>query len=208
MSVLINLIGKRFGRLVVIKRIINNNGKNAKWLCICDCGNETSVLSSHLIRNNIKSCGCLQREMTSVKNTKHGHLKNGRVSTIYRSWTNMKTRCVNRKYNEYESYGGRGITVCKRWLKFKNFNYDMGKRWKPGLQIDRINNDKGYCKENCRWVTSKINNRNKRKNLYKTHRGKTKLVIEWAKEHDIPYKTLWARLYRYGWSTEKALTTP
>ncbi len=205
MTKIIDLIGQRFIRLVVIGRAINSPCRHSRWLCLCNCGNKIVVQSNSLKSGNTKSCGCLFREGNNIK---HGHTKNGRVTLFYKVWDSMVQRCVNPNNKDYHNYGGRGITACKEWLKFENFNKDMRNGWKPGLQIDRENNNQGYHPGNCQWVTTKINNRNKRNNNLITHDGKTQCLVVWAEEYQISYSTLWKRLYKYNWSIEKALMTP
>lgn len=196
---LINLIGQKFGKLTAIKRIDNNQCSTNKWLCECECKQEKVVTENNLTNGNTNSCGCLK--------IKHGHNKNGKQSIKYKSWSSMVQRCTNINNRRYKEYGGKGIAVCEEWLQFEIFDKDMP-GWKPELQIDRINNNQGYCKENCRWATRKQQQRNKRNNRYETYKGKRQLVIEWAEGYNIPYKVLWARLYQLCWSIEKALTTP
>lgn len=203
MSKPIDLFGNKFGRLTVIRKIDKNKWGNSRWLCLCDCGKEKIIRGSHLKNGHTKSCGCLHKDIM----TKHGHKKKNQPSKTYRSWNSMIQRCINPKDTAYRNYGGRGITVCKRWRKFENFLEDMGVL-PEGHQIDRINNDMNYCKANCRWVTSKINNRHKRNNLYFIYKNKTQLLIEWAEEVGIPYDTLWNRIFRLSWPIDKALTTP
>jgi len=144
----------------------------------------------------------------SVKNIRHGHARKGTTTGLYESWHNMLQRCANPKDKDYANYGGRGITVCDSWLRFDNFKEDMGDRWEPGLQIDRLDNSKGYFCENCRWVTSRENNRNRRNNIYLTYGGVTVLLLEWSEKTGIPYAAIYDRIYRYNWSIDKALTTP
>lgn len=121
----------------------------------------------------------------------------------------MIQRCTNPNDKRYKNYGGRGITVCKRWRNsFEKFLEDMGEPPTKEHSIDRINNNGNYCKSNCRWVTRKEQNRNKRNNRLITYKGKTQCLIEWAEEYNINYDTLWCRIYKYGWPIEKALTTP
>lgn len=199
-----DIVGQRFGRLLVIKRINNDKWGHAQWVCKCACGTEKIILGYNLNSGAIKSCGCLHNE---GNNTKHGHTKNNKFSKIYAAWRNMIQRCVDPNDKNYQHYGGRGIKVCKRWMKFKNFLEDMGEVPK-GYQIDRINNDGNYCKSNCRWVTSKINNRNKRNNHLITHNGKTQCLSSWAEEYQIPYFILSDRINKLGWSIERALTEP
>lgn len=206
MSILINLIGKQFGLLVVIRRMDNDKLGNSRWLCRCNCkdGKEIIVSGQHLKNGHTKSCGCLRKEKTRQRFMKHGYSS----SKIYSVWKEIIQRCTNPNHKRWKDYGGRGIKVCERWLKFENFLEDMGENWKLGLTIERKNNKKGYYKENCKWATSKEQNRNSRNNRLETYKGKTQCLAAWAEEYDIIYNTLWDRLYRYGWSIEKALTTP
>ena len=207
MAKLIDLIGKKFGKLEVLKRATNSKSGLTRWLCQCDCGNKTIVLSSHLTRSNTRSCGCLQKERAINSNTKHGHCIEGKQTKIYGVWQEIIQRCINPKHRQWKDYGGRGITICKRWMKFENFLEDMGE-CPPGNSIDRKNNGKGYFKDNCHWATRKQQQRNTRKNRLITFNGKNKCISEWAEEFNIHPRTLHNRIYKLGWSIEKALTIP
>lgn len=203
----IDLIGQKFGRLTVLRFVDQTKFRHSRWLCKCDCGIEKIIVAYDLKNGHTKSCGCLQKEQLRIATTTHGHSKNGKMSLTYKTWTGMMQRCSYVGHNQYEDYGGRGITVCKRWSKFINFLMDMGERPGKGYQIDRINNNKGYSKNNCQWVTPKQNSRNKRNNRLITYKGKTQCLAEWAEQFDIDYYTLKWRLNN-GWSIEKTLTTP
>ena len=200
----IDLVGQKFGRLLVLQFIDKNKWRDSFWLCKCDCGKEKIILGKSLKNGDTKSCGCLNIE----KLTKHGHNKNGKSSEIYTIWQSMIQRCTNPNHKAYYNYGGRGIKVCKKWLEFKNFLTDMDEHPGKGYSIDRIDNDDNYCKSNCRWVTRKEQMRNTRRNRLITHKKKTQCLIEWAEETKIPYPTLWQRIFKLGWSIEKALTIP
>jgi hypothetical protein len=163
MSVFINLEGNKYGRLTVL-----NKYKKIKriyyWLCRCDCGQEKWFYSVHFKNGDTKSCGCLRKELASKRMTgrkyafKHGRYGKGE----YVSWIAMIKRCSYPTNGNWKNYGGRGIKVCKRWLKFNKFFEDMGPRPK-GTSIDRINNNGNYTKSNCRWSTAKEQSNNKRK---------------------------------------------
>ena len=140
-----DLTGQNFGRLIVIKRVENDKSGNHRWLCRCDCGKEKVIRGSDLKNGHTKSCGCLK--------IKHGHTKNGKPDGIYKSWHDIIQRCTNPNCSNYKDYGGRGIMVCEEWLDFLNFEKDMIKGWKPGLTLERENNELGYDKENCEWIT-------------------------------------------------------
>lgn len=146
------LIGKRFSRLTVLG-FDNGHGSKAKTICHCDCGNETSVLVYHLKDGKTKSCGCLQREVSIKRLTKHGHASRGQRTPEYQCWTGMLRRCENQLHPSYKDYGGRGITVCGRWHTFELFLADVGKRPSSKHSLDRINNDGNYEPSNCRWAT-------------------------------------------------------
>lgn len=199
---MIDLIRKRFGRLIVIEY----TGRY-KYLCQCDCGNKKIIYGYSLKNGDTKSCGCLRIEKTRHKSIKHGHTSKGQKSKIYRIWGEMIQRCTNLNDKGYVNYGGRGITVCERWLKsFENFLEDMGKS-PEGYQIDRIDNNKGYYKENCRWVTRKEQCRNRRNNHLITINNETKCISEWSEITGIKPHTILMRLRR-GWSPKKTFTIP
>src|ERR1700740_1627845 len=148
MGTLIDRIGQRYGRLVVLRRGYRGPSvHNAYWVCLCDCGNETLVQACNLKYGIIRSCGCLNREVAKQKAT-HGHTRNGQTTKAYRCWANMLQRCYNPDNGAYENYGGRGIKVCRRWHKFENFLADMGESPRR-LTLERKDNEKGYCKANC-----------------------------------------------------------
>jgi len=161
----IDLTGQRFGRLVIIEYICHNKYGQSLWLCKCDCGNETIVMSNHLKTGHTKSCGCLQKE-NHRNNIKYGHTRDGKISKTYIAWYNMLQRCNNKNHPKYKYYGGRGIEVCERWLKFQNFLEDIGEI-PIGKEIDRKDNNGNYCLENCRLITRKENNQNKRKKYHR-----------------------------------------
>lgn len=202
MSKLIDLTGRRFGRLVVVERAENSADGRARWLCRCDCGQSKTVLGEHLKKGRTKSCGCAKSESSSKRFKKHG----GRNSKLYRIWSNMKDRCNNPDCKVYSDYGGRGIKVCKEWTDdFSAFQkWALANGYKEGLTIDRKDNDKGYSPDNCRWTDRKIQGNNKRNCRYITYKGQRKTVAEWSDITGIPHDTLLYRL-NHGWETERIL---
>lgn len=156
------LIGKRFGRLVVtsfVKWVNTSESRISLWDCQCDCGNTIQMRRSYLVTTEVPSCGCWLREFISENSKTHGMSS----TPTYKSWSKMKERCYLESYAEPEYYRDRGITVCDRWINsFENFLEDMGER-PDGMTLDRIDVNKGYFKENCRWADSTIQAYNSRK---------------------------------------------
>ena len=138
--------------------------------------------------------------------TTHGHYVGNKPSPTYRVWDSTHGRCYREGNASYPTYGAVGVTVCARWHTFENFLEDMGIRPK-GLQLDRIDGRKGYCPENCRWITRKEQARNRKSNLILRYEGEEKTAVEWAEDLDLTYGTLIKRINR-GWSTDRALSTP
>jgi hypothetical protein len=188
----------RFGELTVVERFYHKNGK-VHWKCLCDCGKETICQSYNLKSGHIKTCGCKKKEALIKALTRHGMTD----SRTYSTWLSMISRCRNKKE---KNYGGRGIVVCDKWLNFEGFYEDMGEK-PEGLSLDRINNNGNYCKENCRWATSKEQCNNTRRNVNITYNGKTQNLTQWAEELNIKKMTLHRRLNQCNWSVEKAFTT-
>ena len=203
MGQFIDLTGRRFTRLEVIRLKETNNHKAKLWECLCDCGSFCNVFGYNLKSGHTKSCGCLDREKAKERTTKHGMYG----TQIYKIWAELQQRCFNTKHTFYKNYGGRGITVCDSWLKFENFYQDMGDV-PEGCQIDRIDNNKGYYKKNCRWITPKENCRNRSSNVEITFNGKTQCIAAWEEELGFNHGTLWKRLYQYYWPVERAFTEP
>lgn len=207
MSKCIDLTGQRFGRLVVANRAENyvtpNGAKFSRWNCVCDCGRTVPVVSGDLRSGKTKSCGCYHDECCSKRRYKHG--KSG--SNLNWIWRSMKARCYNHKNKDYKNYGGRGIEVCDSWKRdFSSFmEWSVSNGYREGLSIDRIDGDKNYCPENCRWTTAKAQANNTRANRKISFGGETHTVSEWSEISGINYRTLVQRL-NSGWSAERALT--
>lgn len=199
MSARINLVGQKYGRLSVISRE-SNIGRWSAWLCYCECGKSLTVKTISLRSGNTKSCGCFRAETASTRFRKHG-LKN---SAEYKIWSLMRDRCNNPNNPKYEYYGGKGVTVCKRWDDFACFLADMGKRPTEGHTIDRKDGKLNYCPENCRWSTRKEQARNRSNTVMLTVEGIEKPLAEWAEIKNIPYDILKKRIWR-GWDTERAI---
>ena len=196
MSKKINILGRRFGKLLVLKECKERDKFGNKiYKCLCDCGNITYIKSPSLITHNTRSCGCL-------RGVNHGK----RDTKLYYIWCNIKQRCYNKNNNRYQDYGGRGIVVCDAWKHdFMNFyEWAMTHGYDDNLTIDRIDNNKGYNPDNCRWVNKKTQNNNKRNNVLLTYNGKTQTITQWAEELCIKSGTIRMR-HRRGWSDKECL---
>lgn len=195
MAYYVDMTGEKIGRLTVIERAENDRQGNAQWLCECECGNTKVVRGSALRTGKTLSCGCLlsecSRERMSKLAFKHG-FTGKKIYAVYRS---MIERCDKPSNSEYHNYGGRGITVCKEWREDRElfFKWALSHGYKEGLEIDRIDNDGNYEPSNCRWVTSKVNSNNMRKNVLLEYNGETHTIAEWADITGISYTKLYHR---------------
>lgn len=204
-----DLSGLKFGRLTVVGQHYYKTGTSGRkrvfWHCLCECGARKPINADGLISGNIRSFGCLSKEVRKSINVTHGANKGGNSTATYRCWQAMKTRCTNPKAQSWQYYGGRGIGICARWLtSFDNFLQDMGEK-PEGMSIDRIDNDKSYSKENCRWATTLEQANNVRSNHKITFRGQTKTLSQWSVCLGLKATKLRDRL-KAGWSVEDALT--
>src|ERR1700721_39578 len=189
--------GKRFGRLTVIS---SNKvpGYGTSWLCQCDCGNQVRVRGFNLKAGNTRSCGKHKR------NTPYERSRPRRGETKI-SWEAMLDRCFNKNSTKFHAYGERGITVCDRWLTYKNFLVDMGER-PLGTTLDRKDNNGNYEPGNCRWATPKQQANNRRDNIILEAFGRKQTLRQWAEEYGLPVSTFSGRLKNH--SVEEALKLP
>lgn len=195
-------IGKRFSRLVVLRRH-GSLGNAAAWLCQCDCGAVVRAAGNKMRQGKKKSCGCLLKEIVKTTSLKHGHYTNRTPSKSYSSWRNMKNRCLNPKVKAYQNYGGRGITVCERWMSFENFYADMGDP-PAGMTLEREDNNLGYSPNNCSWATRADQAKNRRNVALVEISGVKKPLTHWALEMGVSVSSALQRRSR-GWSVLEAL---
>jgi hypothetical protein len=214
----VNLVGKVFGRMTVLSREKGAAGGKTAYLCRCECGVCKTVLGRYLQTGQTVSCGCFGRERAAARcraRARHGDTG----AAEYEAWLSMRDRCERASHPAYARYGGRGIRVCARWGDYACFLEDMGRRPSAKHSLDRINNDGNYscgrcgeCREggqtlNCRWATSRQQNRNRSDNRTLTHGGESLTVAEWVERSGLNNVTFRARL-RAGWPLEKILATP
>ena len=177
--------------------------------CVCESGIHHYSCHMKLLRNGrTESCGCLARQCTLTGSLVKRHDKSG--TKVYDAWHGAKQRVSNPNIQSWPHYGGRGIKMCDRWfLSFEEFLKDMGEPPTAAHSLDRIDGDGDYEPNNCRWATAETQNQNRRDyNTRLTYRGKTQTQAEWSRELNIGQTTISQRLYSYGWSVEKALSTP
>lgn len=201
----IDIEGQIFGWLVVLHRDRTKPKGHAWWMCLCKCGNFHSVKSYDLRTGQTKSCGCMRATINISMAQQHNVVHGLRNSPEYNVWRAMKKRCSLKSSQGYQRYGGRGITVCDEWENsFQAFYRDMGPRPSPSHSIDRIDNDKGYSPENCRWATIYDQANNKSNNVLLTYQGEKRTLAQCAQALNLPR----ARLYKRrdaGWSDDEIL---
>lgn len=196
-----NIIGQRFGRWTVVAhdRIVK---KNRRVIARCDCGTERPVFLSGLRSGGSTSCGCYSKEVAAAFCAKRNHRHGGSGTREYRIYKNIMSRCFNRNVPSYPRYGGRGVTVCKRWLGgdgFANFLADMGPAPSPLHTVERKNGDKGYAPGNCRWATRAEQSRNTCRSRMLTHNGETLCLRDWARRYKMGVYAFMSRVIFDGW---------
>lgn len=201
---MLDITGKKYGRLTVIEPDHKDYRQLWYWRCICECGNETVVSGDKLRRGATKSCGCLQQE-----HRREGfHRTHGMTnSRLYYEWSNMRSRCLYKRNRMYSRYGGRGIKLCDEWLTFENFmEWAAQNGYSDDLTLERIDVDGNYCPENCCWIPREGQYLNRSDSHFITAFGETKTIKEWADSSGIKYDTIERRINQYGWSAEDAVS--
>lgn len=198
----VNLVGKHIGNLTVVERTASSKHGESRWVCKCTCGGSI-VLSYRQIKNGrIDNCGCIPKP--------HHNKTHGCSNTaLYNHWKMMIYRCEKPSNRAYKYYGQRGIKVCEEWHDFLTF-----KKWADATKpdgdytIDRLDNNKGYSPDNCRWANSKEQSNNRRSNREFEYHGETHNLMEWSEILDFDYKRVHNRIYKLGWTFKRAVETP
>lgn len=186
-----DITGRRYGRLVAVRRHALNKHKRWNWEYLCDCGNTIVRDGGNVTSGYIRSCGCFRREATSARVATH---RQGGTA-VHRAWHHMLSRCRDPNVPMYPVYGGRGISVCERWLKFENFRDDMGEK-PAGMSLDRIDVNGNYEPGNCRWASWIQQANNKQYNRRAEYRGQQMTIYEIARLEGISTKTIDTRWCR------------
>lgn len=196
-----DLTGKIYGKLTVLSYSHSDKSNQSMWLCQCDCGKTTTARATSLTSGRLKSCGCYNKE---------SHTKHGASNTKeYQTWIRIKDRCLNPNNKSYKDYGGRGITICSKWIgSFETFLEEVGVAPSKYHSIDRIDNEGSYAKDNVRWALINTQANNKRTTKLVTYMNKTQSLSEWALELGVPRDRLYQRLYKYNWTVDEAFTLP
>lgn len=198
----IDLTNRRFGRLVVLKRVENTRFNKTQWLCKCDCGKEIIAIGGNLIQKKQFSCGCQRRQEASIRayNRRTHEMSDTR---LYRIWHGIKTRCYKKNDPNYKHYGSRGIEMCDEWKNdfMPFYNWAMKNGYEPNAKrgittIDRIDVNGNYCPENCRWITLSEQGNNKTTSRYMVVNGVKHTISEWSKITGIEKSTLKDRANR------------
>lgn len=200
MSKVINLIGQRFGRLIVKKRVANDKYNNAVWECQCDCGEITYIPTGRLRlkKGNTSSCGCYMRERR-IAPKKHGDAH----EKLYKLWQSVKNRCFIINNASYKFYGAKGITMCQEWSNLDNgynnfkkwayengYKIDLDEKGRNKLSLDRIDNSLGYFPSNCRWATSREQAYNRSTNIKNKHKLLIDELLDYADAVQMDYKII------------------
>ena len=188
------MLGEKYNYLTVIEEWRNDRNQLI-CRCRCDCGNESVVPMYKLKSNRIKSCGCMRSALIKEARTKHG----SRKTMLYSKWSGIKRRCYNENDSHYKDYGARGIGMCEEWEKsfsaFEKWAKESG--YKDGDSLERVDVNKGYCPENCCWISMEDQAKNKRNTVWIIYNGMPKRMAEIADLENIPVKTISSRYYRF-----------
>ena len=199
-------VGKKYNRLIVLRLAGKNKYGHQLFECKCDCGNIAVIEGTAVKNGRTCSCGCLQKESAKKRRTTHGMTK----TKLFNVWNTMKQRCSNPNSKNYKRYGARGIFVCEEWKNdFASFmKWSLSHGYKDGLSIDRIDGEKGYSPDNCRWVDVYVQSNNRSNNRLMTINGITKNCKQWADHFGFEYKYFHEKCKKNDWNLEKVLEIP
>ena len=205
MTALIDITGNRYGKLTVVCRAENAPKGISRWECKCDCGKVVIVRGNNLRSGAVKSCGCLINDKNANRAT-----HNMSQTRLYRTWAGIKARCYYTSQPAYKSYGARGIKMCDEWLhSFDAFaKWALSNGYQDDLTIERIDNDKGYNPDNCKWIGLGEQANNRHSNIKITYKGDTRNLSEWCKIYGKDYYLVHNRMYKLGWDFERAISEP
>lgn len=184
------LVGWRFGRLTIMS-VLRCDGRGARVLCQCDCGKVVNAQLGRLRSGELKSCGCLLRDLAREHIIDRNTIHNGTGTRLFRIWTGLRQRCHNQRSKVYKDYGGRGITVCPEWETFIPFrDWALANGYREDLSLDRLDNNGPYSPGNCRWATVAEQNLNKRNNTLVEYEGQLVPIAEAARLSGINHQTI------------------
>jgi hypothetical protein len=184
------MIGKVFGKLTVLLEVGRSNDKQRTYLCQCECGTQTTVISGNLKKGNSRSCGCARRK-TCADRMRWINLKHGQTETkLWRTWKGVLDRTTRVTNSNFKRYGGRNITVCDEWKNFEVFAKDVGQPTSDSHSLDRIDNSLGYFPGNVRWATSKEQAHNRSNNVWVWSDGQKMIASEAAKKIGVSKSTI------------------
>ena len=195
-----DITNQRFGKLVALEPFKKPWSVKYFWKCKCDCGRESEVLSSNLVKGNTTSCGCYGRYILGSKTKQHGMSK----TRIFKIWAGVRKRCNNSNMKSYDDYGGRGIKVCEEWDSFVCFYNDMAEGYSDELTLERNDPNGDYCKYNCRWANMKEQARNKRNSVFIELDGFKRTAAEWGEIMNMGSSTIIWRI-KNGWDVRRAI---
>ena len=184
-----DLLGQTFGSLTVLGFSHYTKAGAAYWHVRCVCGVEKTAHGYYMRNGRVNSCGCQKLINFTARMTKHGKY----LSREYQTWNSMMGRCLNPTSQAFRHYGARGITICEKWKNFVGFYEDMGDR-PDGMSLERIDNEKGYSPDNCRWATHQEQMKNTRRCIHITYNGQTKILKDWARSLGMSNGALRARM--------------
>lgn len=202
-----DIVGKKFGRLVVVE-FDGIRSRHYYWKCKCECGNQSVVDGGKLKSGHTQSCGCLLNERRIESHLKHGQNRKSLTTPEYTAWQSMKQRCNDTASKSYHRYGGRGIKICERWNDFSSFFEDMGSRPSIKHSIERIEVDGNYEPNNCKWATAKEQSRNKTNTIFVEYQGIRVNLKGICEQLGKTYHTVWQRIFRLEWDIDRAIDTP